>query len=66
MPFTEILSVVDNAELVIANGCVLHKYIIQENDSGATGQRPADISHLATCSPSYSCFIDYCIIITYN
>jgi hypothetical protein len=36
MLFTKQLSVIGNAELVIANGCVLHNFIIQENDSAAT------------------------------
>jgi len=37
MLFTKQLSVIDKAELAIANGCVLHNYIIQENDRAATG-----------------------------
>jgi hypothetical protein len=31
------MSVIDKAEMAIANGCLLHNYIIQENDSAATG-----------------------------
>lgn len=37
MLFTKQLSVIHKAELAIANGCVLHNYIMQENGSAATG-----------------------------
>ena len=35
--FTIQYCVTDNAELVIRDGCVMHNFIIQENDSAATG-----------------------------
>jgi hypothetical protein len=37
MLFTKQMSVIDKAAMANANGCVLHNYIKQENDSAATG-----------------------------